>query len=96
MEVTLGPLPTDHTPAHQTEFDRFGSVLSFSIADHQSETWMQIDDEELFYKVPRKITSFVFGQQPGNVCTLELDFDEEHDSLIFRVGDTSCKQSKGK
>jgi hypothetical protein len=30
------------------------------------------------------------------VCTLELDFDEEHDSLIFRVGDTSCKQSKGK
>ena len=34
--------------------------------------------------MPRKITTFLFGARPAQVCTLEMDFDEEHDSIIFK------------
>jgi hypothetical protein len=49
------------------EAERFDSHVVVTAAQAEEDTWMESSDEGLFYKVPRRIISFIEGCYPSRV-----------------------------
>lgn len=61
--------------------------MAVTVAEDEEGAWMQTYEESLFYRVPRRIVSYVEGGRPSRLQMFNLDFVEEEDSVVFKVVD---------
>lgn len=64
------------------EIDYFKGVLHVEQETDSSKMFISDDEESLFYRVPRRILSYIDGC-PSKVTHIEISFDEEGERLIF-------------
>ena len=66
----------------QDEMESFKGILTAEVVDSLDDMFMSNDKDDLFYKVPQRIISFIDGC-PSLCTTIHLKFDDENDRIIF-------------
>ena len=55
--------------------------------------YVSTDPESLFYKVPKRILSFIDGC-PSKVTHIEIDYDEDSERLIFCASELESERDR--
>jgi len=68
--------------AAESEMGYFKGMLCIDRETDVSKMFISDDEESLFYRVPRRILSFIDGC-PSKVTHVETSYDEDSERLIF-------------
>ena len=67
---------------HEDGMEIFRGSLTAEVVEDENEMFMSNNPDDLFYRVPRRVLSFIDGC-PSMLAQISLDCDEENDRLII-------------
>ena len=88
-ETNLTPKPG----ALISEIEYFKGRLAISKVENDVKMYISNEEDSLFYKVPKRILSFIDGC-PSKVTHIEITCDEENDRLLFCATDIEEERSR--
>lgn len=65
-KLQISIVPSTNSPPSLEE-QRFDACVKIELAETESETWLQKNEEDLFYKVPKRIISYVENGFPSRL-----------------------------
>mmetsp|Transcript_18672 Transcript_18672/g.23299 ORF Transcript_18672/g.23299 Transcript_18672/m.23299 type:complete len:191 (-) Transcript_18672:839-1411(-) len=68
----------------EDELDTFKGILVAEVVDNEDDMFMSNEMDDLFYKVPKRMLSFIDGC-PSMVTEMDISFDEENERVIFQA-----------